>query len=111
MAVIAIVRISGLQIAGTNIDVQWMIFWQHIEATVAVIMVSLTAFRSIFGIKAQQNEVRKNRAWYSYRERLLRSPRKRSADTESYDKLPSIPGGTMTGMRSFVQRGYSDEGV
>ena len=47
MILIAIIRISGLR-TGNSIDVAWEIFWQFMEACIAVLMVSLTAFRSLF---------------------------------------------------------------
>lgn len=61
MAVTAIVRVSGVKIAGTNIDVQWQLYWQEVEATLSVIMISITAFRSLFGMKAMQAREKKPR--------------------------------------------------
>lgn len=47
MAFTASVRVSGLKFRGT-FDEVWLFAWQHIEACVAVAMISLTAFRSVF---------------------------------------------------------------
>ena len=47
MIVIACIRFSGLRKKGSTIDV-WQYFWLQIEACVAVCMISLTAFRSVF---------------------------------------------------------------
>ena len=107
---IAIIRIAGLRIRGTNIDVQWEVFWQEVEATVSVTMVSITAFRSLFGIKALKAREKKYRPWYSYREKLFSRQKKKSIDSSSDggDELPQIPGATMTGMRTFIR---GDRGV
>jgi hypothetical protein len=71
MAVTTIVRMSGMTIAGPSMDVQWIFYWQEVETTIAVIMVSITAFRSLFGIKTTQTREKKQQAWYSYCDRLL----------------------------------------
>ncbi|MCJ1471802.1 hypothetical protein MMC13_000443 [Lambiella insularis] len=47
MAIVACVRVSGLEINAT-FDEIWLFVWQQIEACVAVAMLSGTAFRSIF---------------------------------------------------------------
>ena len=49
MTTIAIVRISGYVVNNT-FDIVWTIFWHQAEGAVAIIMV-LTAFRSMLGIK------------------------------------------------------------
>lgn len=52
MTVIAIIRISGYRFHGIGIsgpiDTTWAFFWLYLEACVAVIMSSITAFRSLF---------------------------------------------------------------
>lgn len=52
MTVIAIIRISGYRFHGIGlsgpIDPIWAFFWLYLEACVAVIMASVTAFRSFF---------------------------------------------------------------
>lgn len=110
MIAVAIVRISGLRIRHTIIDVQWQAFWLEVEATIAVNVVSITAFRSVLGIKASKAR-EKNRSWYSYRRRHL--SRKSSKDPENNpdtDELSSIPGVVSTEMRT-VPRGNRDSGL
>lgn len=51
MIIIAIARISGFRLNKTDIVV-WEPFWLQVEAAVALITVSITAFRSFLGIKA-----------------------------------------------------------
>lgn len=52
MTIIAIIRISGYRFHGVgirgSIDSTWAFFWLYLEACVAVIMSSITAFRSLF---------------------------------------------------------------
>ncbi|KAL8662683.1 MAG: hypothetical protein Q9202_004467 [Teloschistes flavicans] len=48
MSIIAIVKASGIRTPSDSFDILWELFWQQIEACVAVLMVSITAFRSLF---------------------------------------------------------------
>lgn len=52
MILISFVRIFGLLHYNNFINVKWLLFWHEVEATVATIMVSITAFRELLGIKA-----------------------------------------------------------
>ena len=62
MIIIAIVRISGLRIKKTVLNgTVWGLFWHEAEAAVALIMVSITAFRSLLGIKARKALEKRNR--------------------------------------------------
>ena len=103
MMVIAIARISTLRIRPRNIDVHWALFWQEIEATIAVIMVSITAVRSLLGLKALKSREQKAR-WYSDRRNfLIRKANKRSESELNDHQLPSVPGATLTGMRTSIR--------
>lgn len=113
MIIIAIVRISGLRIEKAILDIVWELFWQQAEAAVAVIMVSITAFRSLLGIKAQQtreNDTAK-RSWTLSHHRLPKVVQtgyfKKTTTTTIYDEsefepLPSIVGENFTGMRTCI---------
>lgn len=104
MIIIAIIRISGLRIETTILDIVWELFWQQTEAAVAVIMVSITAFRSLLGIKTREKAIQ--RSWtFPHRPRVEAgySFKKATAHDESeLEPLPSIPGATFTGMRTFI---------
>ena len=55
MIIIAIVRIClGISHKKTADNIMWELFWLSTEAVIAVIMFSVTAFRSLLGIKAQK---------------------------------------------------------
>ena len=60
MIMIAAVRLSRIE----NTVSIWQYMWLQIEACVAVIMVALTAFRSVFSDN-QKVEARRERRWYS----------------------------------------------
>ncbi len=103
MIMIAIVRVSALRIENPHIDGQWVLFWQDMEASVAVIMVSLTAFRSLLGIKALKAREKREQLWFSYRRNLLtRNFKKTSQDKSEVEQLPSIPGATLAGVHTFI---------
>ena len=65
------------------------------EGAVAIIMVSITAFRSVLGIKVlkARDKKKKERSWFSHRPKLL---------ARYFKKQPSIPGAILTGMRTFI---------
>lgn len=110
MIITAIVKISGLFASSSTYriaDMTWEIFWQFTEACIAVIMVSLTAFRSLF--VAHGSGARRSPQKLSLRKRVLNSrivrEKKRAAgsDSEETEGLPEIPCATLTGMRTFIR--------
>ena len=48
MIILSLVKASGIRTSVNSFNLVWEMFWQQVEACTAVIMVSLTAFRSIF---------------------------------------------------------------
>ena len=109
MIIIAIVRISGLRMETTVLDVVWELFWQQAEAAVAVIMVSITAFRSLLGIKANGAREKTQRSWTfsQHRPNLQAGYFKKTKTATTHDeseleRLPDIPGANFTGMRTFI---------
>ena len=107
MAIVASVSVSGLRFRGT-FDEVWLWFWQQIEACIAVTMISITAFRSVF-VASESPRARRERAkkpWYSNTVAAIRrSKNQRGSDEEAIQGLPSIPSATLTGMRTFIQGG------
>ena len=112
MIVISIVRVSGFIIKNT-FDLVWVIFWHQMEAAVAIIMVSITAFRSLLGIKVQKarDKNKREQYWFSNRPKLLaRYFKKATPEEGKFEQLPSIPAATLTGMRTFIHgNGIWDE--
>lgn len=108
MIIIACVRVLAFNINGTY-NAVWGIFWHQAEAAVAIIMVSITAFRSLLGLRSLKAQKKKEmeRYWFADRAKLqIRYFKKRrEAEAESEvesEQLPSIPGATLTGMRTFL---------
>ena len=104
MIIIAIVRISGFH-NNNIIDPVWVLFWYQVEGAVAIIMVSITGFRSLLGIKVSKARERKKRErfWYSQHQKLrARYFQKPTHDEPKTGQLPSIPGATLTGIRTFI---------
>ncbi|KAL9589533.1 MAG: hypothetical protein Q9203_001669 [Teloschistes exilis] len=105
MVIIAIVRIAGMEL-GEGVDIVWVAFFQQQEASIAVIMVCTSAFRSLF-VNGPENDpphapLGAANGWRQFMRRTLGSGRKE----ESVDKnirLPQVPRATLTGMSEFVR--------
>ncbi|KAL8780986.1 MAG: hypothetical protein Q9213_006215 [Squamulea squamosa] len=117
MFAICLIRAIGYTIdgnIGTTFDVQWALFWHITEANVAVTVVSLMAFRSLYGIKTlqqEQNNQKRYGPWLSsFRKNMLNRRKQRRVDefgdtiSDGLYSLPSIPGATLTGMSSIIGR-------
>lgn len=106
MILIAIIRISAIRIGKKSVDLVWLNFWQIIESSLAVGMVCISAFRSVFvGINAQAKQPWKQ-SWYAHKKNPKNiHKRKNWMDIESdeTETLPEIPRATMTGMRTLVR--------
>lgn len=97
----AVVKISRLRDTHGTFNMAWVLFWHYAEACIAVLMVSLTAFSSLF-VSQNLSPQRPNIAPSWYAKLHLRRAR-RDQDLEWTD-LPSIPPATLTGMRTFIGR-------
>ena len=102
MIIIAIIRVSGLYYKDT-FDSTWIFMWQEVEACVAVTMLSLTAFRSIF-VSGKVSVPNNNHVhpWVPSTTRL-RWGRKRAASSngQALNGLV-IPSATLTGLTGFI---------
>ena len=104
MIIITAVRVSIKSVVGNSIDIQWGDFWAQVEGSVAIIVVSITAFRSLLGMKAGERR-QKRFTPDEHRKRFLPWKASSSSSKESDVKpasLPAIPGATLTGMRTFI---------
>ncbi|KAL9579386.1 MAG: hypothetical protein Q9212_005142 [Teloschistes hypoglaucus] len=110
MVLIAIIRISQVHTRTYNV---WATFWQQLEGCVAILMVSLTAFRTLFVSsphssaavereKAKRPSGSERRLWYKYK--ASSSEGKRSGSIERAQVVDvSMPSATLTGMRTFIR--------
>lgn len=116
MIILAIIRISKIRADKETADIIWVIFWQQIEASTAVIMISLSAFRTFFVARESRlrHDRNRHRQWYMDRKNqiasALRRKKFRSASgsgcgSEELNHLVAIPRATMTGMRTFINGG------
>ena len=80
----------------------WALFWLQSEASVAVCMVSITAFQSVFVSKNRKAKDRNPRPWVSSTVARLRLQRNLGTEEHNLQHLPTIPSATLTGMRTFI---------
>ncbi|MCJ1469806.1 hypothetical protein MMC07_008448 [Pseudocyphellaria aurata] len=106
MVLTAIIRISAFRIGNENIDVIWGNFWQIVESCLAVAVVCLLAFRSIFvGTQAQVKQAQKKQ-WYVLKKHPQNTRKHKNwmdLETEETGALPEIPRPTMTGLKTFIR--------
>ena len=122
MIAITITRASGIRWRG-KLDSIWEVFFQMIAAEKGLILAAVSAFRALYISRAKERRKRspetQRSRWVSLNRVLyfLLSPRTWrfrptgsgkenlvDGDVESGNEFPSIPGGTLTGMRSFIDR-------
>lgn len=121
--IFTVTRASGLDWQD-KLDVLWEVYFQIVAAEVGLILVSMTAFRALFVSRAARNQHSRQKSpsvWVKSRYflRNLIDPRRRiskySNDMTGSQKadnmnvgfggeLPTIPGATMTGMNTFINR-------
>ena len=106
-AIVACIQFSGIHARGSSI-LTWEYFWLEIEACVAVCMVSLTAFRSVFASDAANFNRGKARPWYY--STIVRLRRRKKPDDHDLEKLLAIPSATLSGMRTFIRGSELDLG-
>ena len=104
MATIALVRVSRIHSAA-GIDLVWQIFWQIMEGCVALLMTSITAFRTVFVNQGTRDQGQKH--WtpsYSWVRRARQRKKSQQGDMSNKNRLPSIPRAQLTGMVSYIRR-------
>lgn len=109
MVLIALVRMSVYRRHGNQIDATWHVCWLYLEACVATMMASITAFRTLFvhgGSKQREIKAQNQAAMYSWREKVLRKIKSGRSDSwqdlSQGESLPKIPSATLTGIKSFI---------
>lgn len=105
MIVIAVVRTTAIPRAHVTQDVPFEIFLLQLEGCIAVLMASVSAFRSLFASEGSRGP-RKKPTWSSREKLWYRGKRPPRSDSETRTNgLPSIPSATMTGLRTFINGG------
>ncbi|KAL8688913.1 MAG: hypothetical protein Q9218_005289, partial [Villophora microphyllina] len=106
----AIVRLSGGNTIGGQIDSSWVIFWLQIEAAVAVMVASIAAYRALFISERSQKQA--GSPQYTSNSRFGAKIRGRwsgSKETKTSISLPSLPAPTHTSMRTKTHQTSYDE--
>ncbi|KAI9827962.1 MAG: hypothetical protein M1826_006158 [Phylliscum demangeonii] len=109
-------RVVVLGIPLTAVDLVWNIFWLQAEACLAVLMVSLTALRSLFvsdhyrggggGGYARARPTRFHMSPTALSWQRFWPSRKHYASPDgTNDDAGSLPAATIPGLRSFIRRG------
>ena len=104
MIITAIVRISAIRSSkGSSVDIVWELFWQMVEACIAVTMVSLSVFRSFFVENTSRPTPEQDDAYYRNRRKYNWRKKWTNIDAEETGELPKIPRAMLTGMRTFIR--------
>jgi hypothetical protein len=111
MILIAIIRYTLAQIpieGGTTTipDTIWLFFWQSIESCVAIIMVSLTAFRSLYGQERAKNQ--KGQGYDYVNESSGRDGRRRENRKSNFNLSSDIRSARSRSQSRY--RGVADDG-
>lgn len=98
-----IIRASGHKLRNGQDDVVWILFWLEMEACVAVIANSMTAFRSLFATNSSRV---KNSPQDQEKPRVLRAGRRRPPPQVN---LPTLPAAKLSGLRSMMLQDPFDD--
>lgn len=102
MIVIAVIRVSGVHYE-SKFDITWIGLWQQVQSCVAVVMLSLTAIRSIY-VSNTSNRGRPNKGqWVPSTRRFFGRNKKSTFNHELVNDI-AIPSATITGMSQFMGR-------
>lgn len=101
-AMTSIIKVAGGNINHGQVDAAWAIFWLQAEAAIAVIVVSISAFRALFVAQraSKQASPGKNTPTSSSVWRLR---------TKSRNAPPELPSPAFTGVSTFVHQYPYDE--
>ncbi|MCJ1317351.1 hypothetical protein MMC15_002674 [Xylographa vitiligo] len=110
MIVVALIRTTVTPQVNRVQDVPYELLLFQLEGCIAVLMASVSAFRSLFASHGSRAVRQKPQFLWSSRHQLWNGGKtKLRAGTEGRTNgLPSIPSATMTGLRTFVNGGVSD---
>ena len=107
MVLVTIVRIAGIKLRGTgSVDIVWLAFWLQQECSIAVLMLSVSAFRSLFIPSSARPPAPRHQGYSPSEKRrrfLHRRPHPDSYDTHETNGLPQIPNATLTGLTTAIE--------
>ena len=107
MVLVTIVRMAGIKLRGSgSVDIVWVAFWQQQESSIAVLMLSVSAFRSFFVPSSVRAPAPRHQGYSPSEKRrrfLHRRPHPELYDTHETNGLPQIPGATLTGLTTVIE--------
>ena len=113
MVLVTIVRIAGIKLRGSgSVDIVWLAFWQQQECSIAVLMLSVSAFRSFFVPSSVRSPAPRHQGYSPSEKRrrfLHRRPHPDLCDTHETNGLPQIPSATITGLTTVIEGGRQVE--
>ncbi len=95
MVLVSVTRMTGYRAHNYPLDATWLIFWLYIEACMATMMASISAFRTLFvhaGLRGPLKN-KKNEA------PSLTWSKKFGGDPEG---LPTLPSATLVGAKTLI---------
>ena len=114
MVIVTIVRIAGMRLRPSgSVDIVWLVFWQQQECSIAVLMMSVSAFRSLFIQNPTNHPVHRQQGHSPSEKRrrfLHRRPDPNLYAAHETNGLPQIPSATLTGMtRVVAEDGHAED--
>ena len=95
----AIVKVSGGNTNNGQIDSSWVIFWLQIEAAVAVMVVSITAYRALFIV--ERSRAQESPRYISRVRPNIWDRSRDSHEVQGKNGLPGIPAPTFPESQTF----------
>ena len=112
MVIVTIVRIAGIKPRGSgSVDIVWLVFWQQQECSIAVLMVSVSAFRSLFVPSSATPPAPIHSPSERGRRFLRRRPDPDLYATHETNGLPQIPSATLTDMSTLIEENRHSEHI
>ena len=97
--IISIIRVAGGGAENGQIDTAWVLFWYDVEAAIAVIVVSVTAFRALFVARQAAMKYRspaeKGSTSRNFWSRKFKSSRS--------EEIPDVPSPVVDGVRTHIR--------
>lgn len=109
MIIVAIVRIAGFRTIAGEVDIVWLAFWQQQESSIAVMVVSISAFRALFVARSMDKPPRRHlrqsvNDWRRRIERRRLGPSTNEDEVHFTGFFPQVPRPTLTGMSSTIRQ-------
>lgn len=103
--IVSIIKVAGANTSTGGVDSSWVLLWYEIEAAVAIIVVSFTAFRALFvahqALKYRTPAEDTSTSWNLW---------SRNTKGSRSKELPEMPSQVLGGVRTHIRRSRYGEG-